>query len=348
MEVEHRENMILYNVLNQEVVFEEYFCNLLQIDNFRKLFTDFILDKNTILKKENILYQHFDTEVILNSKNKNYGRADLFLEIDNKEFIFEIKNKDYTKLTKKQPEDYLDYLEINNKNDEFNKHLFFLIPKGYKHKSEILERWSIFNNFNNIKNQIFYWQDFISKLKNENLEQNSIEIKMFYEFCEYWFNMKAIKFTNEEQYLFKTKGTILNDFKNLSVPKLIKKLEQVIRNVGDNTYMVEDTSELGFFYSCIVGDYKIWYGIDYDYWEDKEIPLSILIQNYKNGYEDFELELDEIELEKFPKKADNISEEYFGYYVNHTAEVGTDNYQKNIIDIIIDLKEKIRSRHKAV
>jgi len=335
MEMLHRENMFLYNVLNREVIFQEYFCNLLRIDNFRKCFINFIVDKNSILEQENILYKHFNTEVVLNRKSKNHGRADLFLKLEEKEFIFEIKNRDWTSLTKKQPTEYLKYL--NNKNE----HLFFLIPKGYKHKHKIFSKWK---NFNGVEKQIFYWQDFISKLKNENLEQSTSEIKMFYEFCEYWFNMKPIKFTNEELYLFKTKGIILNDFRNLSVPRLIKKLEQVTRNIGDNTDMKEDTSGLGFFYSCIVGDYKIWYGIDYGNWEAKETPLSILIQNHKNGYEDFELELEGIDLEKFSKMADDIPEEYFGYYVNNTAELGTDDYQENTVDIIIDLKEKVRKQ----
>lgn len=81
METIHRENMILYNVLNQEVVFEEYFCNLLRIENFMKLFLEFIEEKNQILVTEDIKYNNFDTEIFLNKKDKTYGRADLFLKI---------------------------------------------------------------------------------------------------------------------------------------------------------------------------------------------------------------------------------------------------------------------------
>ena len=64
MGLEHRENMILYNVLNQEVVFEEYFCNLLRIDCFRDIFISFIAKKTEILNDLIIKYEDFDTEII--------------------------------------------------------------------------------------------------------------------------------------------------------------------------------------------------------------------------------------------------------------------------------------------
>ena len=44
------EKSILLNVLNQEVVFEEYFCNLLKEEKFFNKFIDFISSKNDILK----------------------------------------------------------------------------------------------------------------------------------------------------------------------------------------------------------------------------------------------------------------------------------------------------------
>lgn len=331
----HRENMILFNVLNKEVVFEEYFCNLLRLDNFRSMFIDFISKNNNILKDLTINYEDFNTEIILNKNDKNYGRADLFLEVDNKEFIFEIKNKWWTKLTDKQPSEYLEYLDYKN------QHLFFLIPIGYRHKGEIFEQWK---NFAGIKNQIFYWEDLVEEIRKYNLQEQNIEIEMFYDFCEYWFNMNPIKFTDEEQNLFKTKGNRLNTFKNLSVPRLIKKLKKVVRNVGDNANMTEDNSDLGFFYSCIEGNYKIWFGIDYDYWEANEIPLSLLIQNHANGYEDFELELNDIRLDKFKNKVTNTAEEYFGYYVENLADLGSENYQNSIIKTIEQIKRKIQKQ----
>lgn len=320
MSITHRENMILYNVLNQEVIFEEYFCNLLRIDDFRQLFLDFINEKNTILSEETIQYNHFNTEVILDNKN---GRADLFLNInDTKKYIFEIKNKDYTSLTSNQPQSYLNYLkDAHEKGLDFNKHLFFLIPKNYQHQNELLKRWQ---KFDGIYNQIFYWQDLIFKIKEKKLEQENIEIKIFYEFCEYWFNMKPIDFSEDETKLFKTEGYSVRDFKNLSVPKLMQKLESVVRNIGSNVGMQEDKSSLGFYY-------------------------SMKLQNHKNGYEDFELELSGIELEKFANNETSADEQYFGYIVNITDVLGSDSYQKTVIDTIHEIKKQLeQTRHKAV
>ena len=166
------------NVLNQEIVFEEYFCNLLYFDSFRNLFIDFINNKNKLLDKKNIIkYKYFNTEVKLNNDN---GRADLFLKIKdtNEEFIFEIKNKVYTNLTTNQPNSYLNYLNSKHSN------LFFLIPGGYKHKDEIIARWK---DYNNVSNQILYWEDFINKITESNIYKDNTEINMFYKFCLYWF-----------------------------------------------------------------------------------------------------------------------------------------------------------------
>lgn len=334
----HRENIVLFNVLNQEVIFEEYFCNLLRIDDFRQIFIDFINEKNNILDGENIEYTHFNTEVILDNQ---HGRADLFLNIDdNKKFIFEIKNKDYTSLTPNQPQSYLNYLRNTHKDGvNFNKHLFFLIPKNYQHKDKLHKQWK---EFDDKENQIFYWQDLIYKVKANKLEKQYVEIQMFCEFCEYWFNIKPINFSEDEKKLFNPKGQKVSDFKNLSVPILIQKLESVVRNIGSNAGMKEGKSSSGFFYSMKIRDYEIWFGIDYDIWEDKGTPLSILIQNHKNGYGNFELELSGIELEKFAYNETSASEQYFGYIVNVDDEVGSDSYQKTVVDIIHQIKNQLK------
>ena len=58
------EKNILINVLNQEVVFEEYFCNLLKEEKFFNKFIEFIGSKNDILKNKNINYLIHNTILI--------------------------------------------------------------------------------------------------------------------------------------------------------------------------------------------------------------------------------------------------------------------------------------------
>ncbi|WP_415397536.1 hypothetical protein [Sulfurimonas sp. CS5] len=314
--MEHRENMVLYNVLNQEVVFEEYFCNLLSIDEFREVFLKFIASKNGVLSNHSIEYRHFDTEVILHN---NYGRADLFLNVDNKEFIFEIKNKDYTSLTENQPKGYLEYLKMDIEN--YNQHLFFLIPSTYSHRQEIFDRWI---DFDAVENQIFYWEDLVKEIKNQNLQEKYVEIKMFYDFCEHWFNMRTIKFTGEEMELLK----------NINVPSLMNKLEDVTRKISLEVGLEEDAEIIGFCYTKKLGEYKIHFGIDYDIWKSKQLPLSILIQNLANNYQEFDLTLEGINLESMEYEESSVSDKQFGYVVMLNEEIGSDSYEAAVKNVL--------------
>jgi len=329
----HREDIVLFNVLNQETVFTAYFCNLLKIDEFRNIFIDFIKEKNDVLpNKEKIKYVNFSTEVSLNK----YGRADLFLEIDNEKFIFEIKNKNNTKLTDNQPTEYLKYLE--NK----NQYLFFLIPKGYKHTSRIISKWKENYKEEDIQKQIFYWEDFIYKIKS----MKKMEVKIFYEFCEFWFNIKYIIFEKNEKKLLSNKGMIMNDFNNISIPKLMIKLIKIVEQIGNNRNMKIWSGLLidGFYYTKKINDYQIFLGIDYNYWEDTGTPLAILIQNHENGYSDFNLNIraDDIELENFSNMETVSSDEYFGFYVNIKDILLEDNYQNKIEDKLLRIEEELK------
>lgn len=340
MNAVHREDIVLFNVLNQEVVFEEYFCNLLRIDDFRQVFLDFISEKNNILSKECIQYNQFNTEIILNNE---CGRADIFLNIDDKKrFIFEIKNKDYTSLTINQPQSYLKYLqETHEHNINFNKHLFFLIPKNYQHQYELFTRWK---NFNEIENQIFYWQDLIYKIKANQLDKQSIEIQMFCQFCDYWFNMKQIIFSEEEKNILNLKGKKMSDDQNLFIPTIMQKLEKITTNIGLNAGMQEDKSCLGFYYSIKINNYVIWFGIDYDIWQLKGFPLSLLIQNTQTDYQYFELELPDIALDPFTYNATSTTEQSFGYIVKIADEIGSETYQKIAVDTIHIIKNLLKSK----
>lgn len=331
-----REDLFLYNVLNQEIVFEEYFCNLLKIDNFRNLFLKFINSKNTILDSYNINYENFNTEVKLDNE---YGRADLFLKIDSKEFIFEIKNKDWTSLTDNQPNGYLNYLnKFNYKN--FNKHLFFLIPKSYQHLSKIYQKW---NNFDDIVNQIFYWQDFTIEIKKSRLNEDSVEIDMFYQFCLYWFNMETIKFTEEEKQLLTLKEKNMNDFKNKSIPTLMRKLEHIIDNIGYNANMKKCNNCIGLNYSITIKDYIVYFGIDYDMWENDGTPLNIIIQNHLKNYGKFKLEIENIKLKEIEYPETSTTDEAFGFIVVLDEELGSENYQH----IATDTLHKVINQLKA-
>lgn len=332
----HREELILYNVLNNETVFEEYFCNLLSIDEFRNLFIEFVSKKNSILEDSNIEYKHFDTEFDLGTKTDldKYGRADLFLKIDNKEFIFEIKNKERTSLTDNQPTSYLEYLKNNNQL-EINKHLFFLIPKYYKHKQETIDRWNLFDcNFNGIENQFLYWEDFIYELK-ENIEEQKTEIKMFYDFCMYWFNMKTVEFEENEMKLLKDK----------SLPSLVQKLLYITEDIGLEVGLNDKLETLGFSANKKINDYILYFGIDYHIWETNNTPLNIFIQNHKKDYQEFELSIEGINLEKIKWEENSVEDMQFGYVVILDDFIGSSSFELTVKDTINHIIKKLKTKN---
>lgn len=371
----YRKNIMLFNVLNQEVVFEEYFCNLLSIDDFKNLFLEFINDKNTAFSKIGIECENFDTEINLGAA---YGRADLYLKYQNKEYIFEIKNKEKTTLTVKQPTKYLQYLNKKEpKAEEICTYLFFILPKNYRHKEEIFKRWKIEDlnirhfaklkkmkfinsskvltmrdfqyqwvefckksiNNNQIENQMLYWEEFITKLYNSELCLKYKEIKMFYDFCAYWFNMEIIELTEFEKKLLK-KGNMMDGYKDLSVPRLMKKLEEITHQVAKNISGMKkatDTYE-SFVYSKtskLIKPYSVSFGIDYTLWEEIGTPLNIIIQNTTNDYQEFELPpIEGIELIAFEYDDTSESEKQFAYIVNLDKELGDIGYQDTVEKVI--------------
>ena len=248
------------------------------------------------------------------------------------EFIFEIKNKVYTNLTTNQPNSYLNYL--NNK----HSNLFFLIPRGYKHKDEIIARWK---DYNNVSNQILYWEDFINKITESNIYKDNTEINMFYKFCLYWFDMKTIEFNEEENKLFNDKGIKMNDFTNTSIPTMIQKLEALVNNIGSHTNMKIDNDTVGYNYSKIIKDYIIYFGVDYNSWENNDIPLSIVIQSVKNNHQEFKLNLKNINTKTELSEETSNSIRQFSYIVKLNDTVGSKSFQENTIKLIFNVLKQL-------
>lgn len=317
-----RPKYFLYNVLNQETVFQEYFCNLLAIDSFRNKFLQFISKKNNILESKNIQFHNFSTEVILDN---NCGRADLYLELENKEvFIFEIKNKHGTQLTDNQPLNYLKYLCGKN------HHLFFLIPKYYKHKNDIITSWKKElkdKNFD-IEKQLFYWDDFIDFIENE----DDPYVKAFYDFCINWF-VNSVKFTSEELKILGEEN-MSEDMK--VVPSLMQKLEIIIMNIGDNTNGFKFYhAPSGYVYSKIIGKYEIFFGIDYSIWEKTKNPINVMIylkDNYSEKFPTPELNTLKISLYEIPET--NYFDKQFLYVVNLDFNSYCNEYEDKLRHIL--------------
>lgn len=341
------EKNILINVLNQEVVFEEYFCNLLKEEKFFNKFIEFIGSKNDILKNKNINYKMFYTEYNLQIKKEKFGRADIFLDLGSEKIIFEIKNKVYTNLTPNQPEMYLDYLKkVNKKN--FDSFLLFIFPKRYAHEELLHEKWSKKSYYykENIKNHVFYWEDFVKTLKNE---ENPF-VKAFYEFCVYWFDMESVTFTKDEKNkIINSKGYSLKIIENETIPTLLSKIEKCLIRIGSDKLKWEQIrSEIGSYISGHsffkkINSYNLVLGLDYDMWSKFNQPINIYISNYKDSSQHFEKpNIDDVNFEIFEIKENTTWNDFFAYVVQLDFSIDDENFEDKVIELIKKIQNNLK------
>lgn len=339
MEREREEN-IFYNLIKNETSLTEVFCNFMRYENFRNLFIEMINEK--IKNKENVIdksivkFQDFDTEVILGDNEKKFGRIDLQLKVNNEIYLFEIKIETFTSLTNNQPKSYLEFLEDKNEN------LFFILPKGYFHKSEILNSWESKNHYSKreIENyNIIYWEDILKQLRKQELDKVNIFIEEFCKILDFrWFYFEEIIFTKNELNLIfndkKEKGYKM--IENMSIPKLISNLYKIVDESSDKLFTKYYKELESYEYNgyCLDNDkhklsnkFKIWFGIDNQIWENTQNPISIQIVA-------FEIE-DKENLEKYL-----ISRNYFN---NEESEINFKifEYEDNTICFYIPLEKEV-------
>ena len=345
MEIEREEN-IFYNLIKNETSLTEVFCNFMRYENFRNLFIDMINEKiknkENIIDKSKVEFQDFDTEVALKENEEKAGRIDLQLKINEEIYLFEIKIEVLTKLTNNQPNGYLEYLK--NDNLYKNENLFFIIPKGYFHTNEILEKWEEKTKYSKkeIENHnIIYWEDILDQLRKQELDKVNVFIN---EFCEIidlnWFYFEKIDFPKSELELIfndkKDKGYTM--IENVSIPVLMNKLFQIIVDTANKkeiyiNYKVKQNSNyFGYFLENskyeISDKLVIWFGIDYKIWEIKKNPIIIQIEANERE-EDINLEIfleNKIEYTKFEYENGDII-----FYIP-LEKVVFENEDKNITE----------------
>jgi len=312
----HREDNIFYNVIRNETSLTEVFCNFMKYKQFREIFLNLVAEKNEVFKKlkSHIKFDNFETEKVLDD---NLGRADLVLETNEDTYIFELKVEIYTQLTNNQPVNYLKFLDNKNEN------LFFILPKGYIHLSEICTKWNNENTDYSTKTinekNILYWEDILVAIRKNELDKLNPFISEFCDILDYrWFRYEKITFTTQELELIfsnkKDKGYKM--LEERSMPKTISKLFEIVDGVYSklenkiNKKFDEQRSEFyGHFIKSKQGetsnDLNIFFGVDFEVWENKGYPITIQI------FSDSENEDDTIELDK---QIENLFPEFTKYF----------------------------------
>ncbi len=329
MEREREEN-IFYNLIKNEISLTEVFCNFMRYKKFRDLFIDIVNEKirnqENRIDKSRVEFQDFDTEVILGDNENKFGRIDLQLKVNEEEiYLFEIKIEIFTSLTPNQPTNYLDFLNDKNEN------LFFILPKGYFHKSEILNSWESKNHYTKreIENHnIIYWEDILKQLRKQELDKVNIFIEEFCKILDFrWFYFEKIIFTkNELDLMFsdkKDKGYKM--LENINVPVLMSKLFQIVFDTKidcENNKEPQYPDYFGYYVdnkkNDLYGKLRIWFGVDYELWEETKLPLSIQI--VAKNQEDTDIKnienflnnkrINGISFQKIENKDENITKEF--------------------------------------
>ena len=335
-----RENNIFYNVIRNETSLTEIFCNFMRYKVFRNLFIEIINKKRKKLNIKEIhssaiKYDDFFTESYLQEEDTKFGRVDLMLKNKDIDYIFELKIERYTSLTKNQPESYLKYLN----ND--NTRLYFIIPKRYIHKDDIYKRWTDLTDYTRaeIDNHIIFWEDIIKEIRNKEIDKLNLFINEFCNILDYkWFYYPKIKFSNieikvlfQEHKIKKKELTMLSD---TNIPNIISKLFEIVEATKDKLDTTKDNTKTNAYYGYILKnkniseDIEIWFGVDFEIWEQYSYPLTIQVYSYDKNKMDSLNNLDFLTNFNY---ADGEITNFFGIEKN-TFEKDEDN----IIEVFVD------------
>ncbi|HET7115763.1 MAG TPA: hypothetical protein VFI29_04705 [Hanamia sp.] len=246
---------IFYNVIKTENQFSQLIVNMLNAEEDIKK----IIQKFLFPNEENEL------DSVHTQLRFEEGQPDIIFKLKNgEEVIVEVKTQDST-LTFNQPEGYVPLLSKNN-----NKYLFFLIPKYYKHKSEIEERFEKIEKKEGVCLKILYWNALIN-----NLKKLDIKSDLIYELINHLdekFGYDNINFKPDEIKYMET-----ND-----IPDKVLKLNEAVNSLAksfaykdliwDNKIDAGYGDGYGFWYKN-----SIWFGYWFELWSEEKASLIIMV-----------------------------------------------------------------------
>ena len=264
-----RDSNIFYNIVEDENSLTELLCNLLQFKPFMTLFTCLIEEK-LMLHDIAFDYEHIETQNSLGEK----GIPDISVENEGLSLLIECKIEAGTSLTAKQPISYLNSLKVNAADK--TKALVFLIPNDYIHEKELLSRQQKF--FKRNKNQrigfaILYWQEILERLQFSGIAELNPFFQHFNNRLRDWFSTLIINFSKEEITMLYSKD----------IPTIYLKMTGVVeevRNKLSKSYkLIREINEhgTGFYIKDANGKQILWFGVWYEYWQQKEYPFVFAV-----------------------------------------------------------------------
>jgi hypothetical protein len=252
------------NIFGQVANNEDRITALLYNFLYYKAFRDAFAQKIG-LQPSDIMHQDFS----LQFRTEDCGIPDLRLSNDKVEYLFEVKVYDYRELTENQPEGYLEYLESSSL---FNKRLYLLAPRSYKHRKDFFERSDTFKQKKNSTTLVasIYWEDIIQILEEEELANLSPLFAEFSDFLKNWFKHIDYRDLNLELMYHKEYAQ--------SLRKLYELVDELYKNLAgadiELTMSNKLPNEYGF-YLHQGAENEIYFGNWLPVWEEHGYPLTL-------------------------------------------------------------------------
>jgi len=321
-----RHQNIFYNLIKNETSLTEVFCNLMSYKAFRDHFIEFVSELSEFeIPCDSVEYENFTTEEdfgFSQDDSQKNGRGDLILEFDDKKYIFEIKIEAYRDFTINQPDGYIRYLEENGQS---KKDLYFILPKEHINKDKISSKIDSKN--------IFYWEDLLANIRKKGLT----DIPYVEDFCNIldyrWFYSKTLDFSVYEIDIIKKGGVTME---SKAIPKIMMELFEVVDTLNrqfknkTNSNEYRDSIQYGFFIKNEKKEPILWFGIDYKFWEETGVPLSIAISKEDSAYfEKFEKHYRNEKLSEI--QYDNVV--FYHLPIEISEMIGTNDIKKKIIEV---------------
>lgn len=263
-----RSKNIFENVIYGEDSLTELFCNLLQFPVFRVAFCKVLSDRLGF--KVSFSYDDINSQF----ETAFNGRPDIIIENGKCTFFIEVKTSNTTPLTKNQPVGYTKFLQANY--TERNRALIFLIPKGYQHGEEIIARHKISKA--SIPLRIIYWEEILqirSKIKvNAFLDH-------FFDLIQAWYESHIVTFSAQELKMIKTKDFAVS-FKKLMHVHHFARTE--LKRMAPY-YLGDSENELMMYFKNRTGKFSFFFGIWYDLFAEKGIPMCIGTEPQSDQYD---------------------------------------------------------------
>jgi hypothetical protein len=230
-------------IVNNENDFTELLCNMFKYEDFKKIFTGFI-GINTNYKVS------VETQFKTHNRQKN-GRPDIAVYYEDAIIFIESKIGN-TKLTKNQPEGYIEELKLQK---ESYKELIFLIPGKYAHRSELDGRIARCE-LSGIKFSIKTWEEFFEYIKTGKIYLENIVINEYYNLLKSRFGYEIVSFSGEELEMMKENARVM-----IKSHALLKSIGAQLTHDMYSVTHANTSSEIGIFISDEKGADLGWFGV---------------------------------------------------------------------------------------